>query len=139
MLKNYFKNGVSSISDEIKTTMAFIGTKEEWKEFTQDEAKNVGIDGVGFSGEKIGILKIADFNSTYEEFFGSKPDNTIQLLKSVKTCPIMVIPNDDSAFGFVRAVRRRRRILASYFHAGRVRQNQRCIGARRRLLSDRRV
>jgi len=92
----YFRNGVSNISDEIKTTMAFIGTKSEWREFTQDEAKNVGIDGVGFSGERIGVLKIIDFNSTYEEFFDNKPSDAIQLLRKIKTCPMMVI-NDNSS------------------------------------------
>lgn len=93
----YFREGVSSISDETKAMMAFIGTKTEWKRFTEAEGNSVGINGIGPNGERIGILKISDFNATYEEFFGSKPSDSIQLLRSIVTCPMRHIPSDNSS------------------------------------------
>lgn len=84
-----FREGTTTIPDVIKIHMAKLGTKTEWKEYNSEEAKSIGIEGVGPNKESIGVLKVSDFNKTYEEFFGEKLSDPIQALKSIKSCPII--------------------------------------------------
>lgn len=92
----YFNAGTSSITKEIKLKMAYndvliFGQSEKDYELTQEEVNQMDSilkeKGQLQSGEIVTVIKTADFEKAYKDFFNENPDYNLSDIKDLG-CPL---------------------------------------------------